>query len=223
MKKKIGAMTIGQSPRWDVAEEFLRAVGKEVELLQCGALDDLSKQEIEKLQPTSGESLLVTRLRDGTEVKIAEKHIHARMKQCVSNLLDQGAEFLVLFCTGEFPELEGNTIIIKPDVLMEKVVPAILKKGLLGAVLPSAEQIPLLGAKWEKTGLQVELAAVSPYTGTEKDFQRVAYSLAEKKVDLVVLDCIGFTEKIKQVFQNILRCPVVLPRTLLGRIVGELV
>ncbi|MCX7788332.1 MAG: AroM family protein [Spirochaetes bacterium] len=220
---RIGALTIGQSPRTDVAGEFLEAVGQEVELLQCGALDGLSKEEIDRMAPREGDYILVTRLRDGTEVKIAERFIHDRMKACVRTLKQAGAEMLVLFCTGEFPELEGQVLLLKPDVIMEHVVPGILPKGKLGAILPSADQIPLLGKKWEKTGLQIELTAASPYSGKEEDFREAAWSLKSRGVDLIVLDCIGFTKSIKNIIRNTAQCPVILPRTLLGRIVGELI
>ncbi len=220
---RIGALTIGQSPRTDVAGEFLQAVGQEVELLQCGALDNLSREEISRMTPQEGDYILVTRLRDGTEVKIAERYIHERMEACARTLLGAGAEMLVLFCTGEFPELEGQVLLLKPDVIMEHAVPGILPKGKLGAILPSADQIPLLGNKWKKTGLEVELTAASPYSGKEDDFRRAAAYLKERGVDLIVLDCIGFTQSIKRIVRETARCPVILPRTLLGRIAGELI
>lgn len=220
---KIGALTIGQSPRTDVAGEFLQAVGQEVELLQCGALDGLSREEIGRMAPQEGDYILVTRLRDGTEVKIAERYIKLRMQECAQILRQAGATILVLFCTGEFPELEGQVLLLKPDVIMEHVVGGILPRGKLGAILPSADQIPLLGKKWEKTGLQIELTAASPYSGKEEDFRRAALYLKSKGVDLIVLDCIGFTVAIKRIVRETAQCPVILPRTLLGRIMGELI
>lgn len=220
---RIGALTIGQSPRTDVAAEFLQAVGQEVELLQCGALDGLSLEEIRQMAPREGDYILVTRLRDGTEVKIAEQYIKLRMQECARTLRQGGASMLVLFCTGEFPELEGQVLLLKPDVIMEHVVPGILPRGKLGVVLPSGDQIPLLGKKWDKTGLKIELTAASPYSGREEDFRRAATYLKEKGVDLIVLDCIGFTLSIKKIFRETAQCPVILPRTLLGRIAGELI
>jgi protein AroM len=219
---KIGAVTIGQSPRTDVAPEFERALGVDAELLQCGALDGLSREEVRALAPGPGDYILVTRLRDGTEVKIAEGHIHERMKACIRRLEESGVDLIVLFCTGEFPDLASRCIILKPDVLMEHTVPGILGKGRLGAVLPSADQIPILGEKWKKTGLAIELDAVSPYSGTENDFRAAARRLAGRGVDLIVLDCIGFNENIKRIFREETEKPVILPRTLLGRIAGEM-
>lgn len=219
---KIGAITIGQSPRADVAPEFLRAFGGEVDLVQCGALDGLSLEQVRKLAPEAGDYILVTRMRDGTEVKIAERHIHERMKLCVRELEKQKAEVIVLFCTGEFPDVDSSLLILKPDRILAHTIPGVIEKGRLGVVMPAADQIPVLGKKWNGLGLETAFAAASPYSGTEADFRRAAEELRAAKVDLIVLDCIGFTEKIKAIFREAAGVPVVLPRTLLGRVAAEL-
>ena len=50
MKKKIGAITIGQSPRIDVIPEMQEILGENVIILEAGALDGLTKKDIEKWQ-----------------------------------------------------------------------------------------------------------------------------------------------------------------------------
>ena len=43
--KKIGAITVGQSPRVDLIPEIQPILGDSVEIIQAGALDGLSKGE----------------------------------------------------------------------------------------------------------------------------------------------------------------------------------
>ena len=152
---KLGAVTIGQAPRNDVAGEFMQALGLEAELLQRGALDGLTLAEIKEIEPKAGDYVLVTRLRDGTEVRIAERHIEERMQACVRKLEEDGAEIIVQFCTGEFPSLTSRKLLLKPDVLLEHLIPAIVGKGCLGAVVPHESQIAAMEKKWGKTGLKV--------------------------------------------------------------------
>jgi protein AroM len=76
--------------------------------------------------------------------------------------------------------------------------------------------------KWQKTGLELVLDAASPYTGTEVDFRAAARRLAARNVDLIVLDCIGFTGEMKRIIREESGKPVILPRTLLGRVCGEI-
>ena len=65
--KKIGAITIGQSPRTDVTKD-LKEILVDFELLECGALDEYSYQEVlEKFQPID-DNLFVSRMRNGKEV-----------------------------------------------------------------------------------------------------------------------------------------------------------
>jgi protein AroM len=221
-KIRIGAVTIGQSPRVDVTPEFEASLGIDAELVQAGALDGLSLEEAQQFAPKPGESLLVTRMRDGTETHVAERHILGRIQGCVDTLEAAGADLIVLFCTGEFPQLASRKLIVKPDVLMKRLIPGILPRGSLGALLPSPEQAASMGRKWESTGLELVFDAASPYTGTEADFRAAARRLAAKGVDLIVLDCIGFTGEMKGIVQAESGKPVILPRTLLGRICGEL-
>ena len=42
MKRKLGVITIGQSPRDDVIPEMVEFIGKDIEVLQAGALDGLT-------------------------------------------------------------------------------------------------------------------------------------------------------------------------------------
>ena len=53
--KKIGAITVGQSPRVDLIPEIQPILGDSVEIIQAGALDGLSKEEIAKFVPRPGE------------------------------------------------------------------------------------------------------------------------------------------------------------------------
>jgi protein AroM len=129
---------------------------------------------------------------------------------------------IVLFCTGEFPYLDSLRPIIKPDVLMKHLIPGILPRGRLGALAPSPEQAESMKTKWQKTGLEVVMDAASPYTGTEADFCAAARRLAAENVDLIVLDCIGFTGAMKRIVREESEKPVILPRTILGRVCGEI-
>lgn len=47
VKMKVGAITIGQSPRADVVQELLPLMGEQVELIQAGALDGLTREDIQ--------------------------------------------------------------------------------------------------------------------------------------------------------------------------------
>ena len=54
---QIGALTIGQSPRVDVTADIAPILEPEITLLEAGALDGLTADEIAALRPGTGEQL----------------------------------------------------------------------------------------------------------------------------------------------------------------------
>ena len=142
--------------------------------------------------------MLVTRLRDGTEVKLAEHRIHERMKDAIRALEAEGVEFVVLFCTGEFHGMESKGILLRPDALLYGAVKELIGNGRLGACVPSAKQIPAMAKKWAGVGRDCVCVGVSPYTGTDEDFIAAARQLAESKPDLVIMDCIGYSSRMRE-------------------------
>ncbi|OHD80840.1 MAG: hypothetical protein A3J97_01795 [Spirochaetes bacterium RIFOXYC1_FULL_54_7] len=222
MIPRIGAVTIGQSPRTDVTGDFLDALGGEVVLLQKGALDGLTEEEIIELAPQKDDYVLVTRLQDGTQVKVAESRIHQRMKLAIQELEDAGATLVVLFCTGEFQDLVSRRLLLRPDALLRCVVGELIGDGRLGVLVPVPEQIPAMMKKWQGVGGSCECQAVSPYTATHEELETAARTLAFRGADLVILDCIGYTRQMRDVVHVAAGTPVILPRTFLGKLAGEL-
>ncbi len=220
---KIGAVTIGQSPRDDIIPEIREIFGPEVEIVERGALDGLSLKKVNGFYPGPPGPILVTRMKDGTEVKIAKKHIVTRLKNCIVELEGKGVEISILLCTDGFPEIESKNILLRPDRVLQSMVKAIIKKGKLGVIVPSLDQIQATKKKWNSTGFSVVVGAISPYTGTEKEIIEIANKFKNLKVDLTILDCIGFNRMTKAVFRDVTKKPVLLPRTILGRIARELV
>ena len=52
--KKIGMITIGQSPRVDIVPEIKEILGEEIEVLEAGALDGLSLEQVRGFYPGKG-------------------------------------------------------------------------------------------------------------------------------------------------------------------------
>ena len=218
--RRVGLITIGQSPRVDVVPEIRRVLGDaDVELIECGALDKLSREEIAALTPERGEYVLVTRLRDGSEVKVARDKILPLIHGCIS-MLEPLVDVLGLLCTGEFPELRSRKLLVEPSNLLLKVVES-LKVSKLGVIVPDPAQIDLTKRKWRHVTSDLSVLSVSPYTGTLEELRKASEELRDR--DLIVLDCIGFNTEAKKVVATVSGKPVLVPRTLLARVLRELV
>ena len=79
--KKIGAITIGQAPRTDILQDIEPILGPDVVLIQAGALDTMTLDEVRSLRPDGQGNTLVSRMRDGTAVTLQEQKILPLIQQ----------------------------------------------------------------------------------------------------------------------------------------------
>ena len=52
MKRRIGAITIGQSPRDDIIDDICPLLPESLEIIQKGVLDGMTSQELEAIAPS---------------------------------------------------------------------------------------------------------------------------------------------------------------------------
>lgn len=219
---KIGAITIGQSPRDDVVGDILSIFGEEVTLLQAGGLDGLSREEIQGFAPGPSDYVLISRLRDGSSVVFAERYILPRLQRCIETLEDQGAQLILFLCTGDFPPVFHSKVpLIFPCKVLNGLVPALASRGKIAVVTPTQQQVAQSEKKWREYVAEMTAIPASPY-GPPEELEQAARQAAELDVDLVVMDCIGYTVEMKEHFQTVSGKPVVLSRTLAARVVMEL-
>ena len=218
---KIGAITIGQAPRVDVTADIMDIFGGNSELFQRGGLDGLTREEIETFKPEEGDYVLVSRLTDGSSVTFAERYILGNLQKGIDALEAEGVRLIMVFCTGEFPEsLTSNVPMVFPNDLLHKIVPMLTKTRHIIAMTPSPLQVDQNNAKWEGFVEKCTSVAASPY-GPWEDLERAAEAAKDLDGDVIVLDCIGFTKKMKAMFAEKTGKLVILPRTLLARVISE--
>jgi protein AroM len=218
----IGFITIGQSPRLDVLDDIISIFKTEhTTIHECGALDSLSLAEIMTLSPKNKDDyVLVTRLKDGKEVTVTRSGIIKHLQNCI-NELEIYNDIIVLLCTGEFPELKSKKLFIEPSVLLYNVVKSIASpENKIGILVPSPLQVNELSEKW-KDFKNIKVYPISPYSSKIENFS----SLAEKMdaYDLIIMDCIGYSIKMKNAIKEKWNKPIILPRLLVADILNELI
>jgi protein AroM len=219
MNRRIGAVTIGQSPRSDVTPELMTFLGPGVSVVESGALDGFSRSELVELGTRTTGRLLVTRLRDGSEITLGHEFILPRVQECIRRLADD-VDLVLLLCTGTFPRLASKKLVLYPEQLLFEVVRGI-GATRIGVITPAAGQIPEQESRWSQVVREPFVKAASPY-GEPAEFRNTAEMFARRSLDLVVLDCIGYTQAMKSEVQARVRTPVLLARSVLGRVAAEL-
>jgi protein AroM len=219
--KKLGVVTIGQAPRVDLIPEIKPILGKNVEVIERGALDGLSLKEVEAFYPGKDDEVLVTRMADGTSVTVAEKHIYPRLKDQVKRLESEGIQVILIACTGEFPPFDTRSLIVYPQKVLYHIVVSLAQSLKLGVLIPDELQVASTKKRWSKAAREVIVEAASPYGNIQK-VESAADSLSMSGVDIVVMDCIGYTLEMRELVSKHTKKPVLLARSVASKVVSEL-
>jgi len=218
---RLGVLTIGQSPRTDAVPE-MAAFWPDVEVVEAGALDGLSKDEVRRLAPAAGDYVLITRMGDGTEVTIAKRHILGRLQEHITGLAASGCGAILLLCTGEFPDFRSAVPLIRPQRILQGAVEGMARGIHLGLMLPSADQLAQAGRRWAGVAERVTAVSASPYA-QGPSIAAAASELGEAGAGLIVMDCMGYTRAMRSQVREVTGKPVMLARSVVARVVGEIV
>ena len=137
-----GLVTIGQSTRNDIMLQMTPFLPAGLTARQMGALDDLTHDQIAELAPGPGDYVLHTRLRDGSAATVNRSGLAPLLQGCLARLDDEAANPIVLLCTGEFPELRSEALLVEPARLLVSVVRG-LRLRQMGVLMPLPSQIDL--------------------------------------------------------------------------------
>ena len=80
MTTRVGLITVGQAPRSDVVPDMAAMLGGDVEIVEAGALDGLSREEMAALAPEGDDEIIVTRLADGGSVFVGKTKMIPRIE-----------------------------------------------------------------------------------------------------------------------------------------------
>jgi protein AroM len=219
--KRVGAITIGQTPRDDIARELGKVLGADVRIVQAGALDGLSRAEIDTLTPEVDDAdALITHLRDGANVLVAKRRIVPRLQACLDRLADEVDAFAIL-CAGVFPPFSSARPVLLPERCLAAVVDAAFDGRRLGVIVPIKEQQASSAERWSRVDPGVVVTVASPYDEPAR-LVAAAEELRRGGVSLVVMECQGFTGAMKTVVREVTGAPALLPTTVLARFLAEL-
>ncbi|MGM0592664.1 MAG: AroM family protein, partial [Halobacteriota archaeon] len=207
----VGFVTIGQAPRTDVTPEILEHFPENTEVIEVGGLDgyvDAAAVEAE-LAPADDAPRFVTRLTDGSEVVVDRAASHDLVAERIADIQDD-VSVVGLLCTGSFPDLEASVPVLTPSSLLHAWAQAI-DPDRLGVIMPKPEQAAQTAEKWAEE-FDVDAVAGTPY-GAGNEVADAADALGD--VDLVIMDCIGYDEAMRETVRERTGASVLLGRSVL--------
>jgi protein AroM len=221
--KKAGMITIGQSPRIDIVPEMREVMGPEIEIMEAGALDGLSLEEVKRFYPKGRDYILCTRMSDGTEVVVAKRFIIPRVQKCIDLLTQRGAEIIVFICTGHFPPFSSKRLFVEAQKIVDHFILALHGENeRMGLLIPLSDQIEQVRRKYRRLKGEMIIRSASPYA-SEDEVTQTAKELKKADPHLIVMHCMGYTQAMKKKVIEITGKPTILARSLVARTVKELI
>lgn len=221
--RKLGTLTIGQAPRPDITPILDAFVEAAVPRLHLGVLDGLTHDEVRRdFTPAPGAPVLVTRMRDGSPVVIDKVRTQAAARDKLAALEEAGCSTILMLCTGQFENLAcRHARLVEPDRILPPAVAALAGDAQVGIVVPLAEQAGTESGKWRDLRRAPLYGALSPYGGDP--LGATVRALEREGAEILVLDCMGFTEAHRREAANACGLPVVLSNAMIAKIISEII
>ncbi|WP_170917352.1 AroM family protein [Maledivibacter halophilus] len=221
--KKIGVITIGQSPRNDLIPEIEKYINNDVQIVEYGILDDYTYEEaIRKFEPVKGKNVLVSRMREGTQIEMNEDIVCEELQKNIYKVEKDGISTILLLCTGKFPQFNHKALLITPFSIIHSIVKSISGKEKVGIIIPDSSQIRQCNSWWKDSDINVVIETASPYNYSKAGMKKAAMELKKQSVSMIVMDCMGYTIEMKKTVQDITKGPVILSRILVTRVLNEI-
>ncbi len=216
---RVGVITIGQSPRTDMVPE-MAAHWTDVAIVEGGALDGWSAEQITAVPVRADDEVLTSRLADGASAVFGRDLVLPLLQERIAEAERQGVDATLLVCTGEFPDFDHVRPLFTASQLLVGGVRA-LATGTIGVICPLEEQRGMTVEKFAPWS--VVTAVANPYGGDQAAFHAAAESLVEHGATMIVLDCMGYTEQHRALVRERTSVPVVVARSMVARLFGEVV
>ncbi|HSN10757.1 MAG TPA: AroM family protein [Propionibacteriaceae bacterium] len=217
---KLGVVTIGQAPRPDMVPEMARHWAG-VEVVERGALDDLTPTQVRASEVREGDEVLTSRMRDGSSAVFGRDLALPGLQAAITGLEEEGCDAVLLVCTGVFPPFQHERPLYRASPLIVSGVEG-LADGVVGVICPLPEQQADSVAKFASR--TVLTAVADPYGASSDVFAAAASDLVARGAEMIVMDCMGYTAAHRDLVRDAAPgIPVVTARSVVARLVAEVV
>ncbi|MGW2278416.1 AroM family protein [Streptomyces sp. NPDC001770] len=218
-------LTIGQAPRPDLSGAIEAHLPPATRVRHAGVLDGLTRAEAEaRFGPVDGGATLLSRLADGGPVTLDAAAVGTGLQTRVDQVEEEGADVVVLLCTGVFPGLRTRRArLVEPDVLVTGYVTTVLRGSRVGMVVPLPEQVPEAREKWRAVTPAPLFATASPYADDVSALCDTALAHLEAGAGALMLDCMGYGDRHHRALRAAgVTVPVLTPGAVVGAALGPL-
>ncbi|MFY9993770.1 MAG: AroM family protein [Leclercia sp.] len=223
MKATLAILTIGVVPVSEVLPLLTEHVSEQ-QITHHSLLGKLSREEVmEDYAPEAGDVLLPTLLCDGGLANVSLRKIERALQSVIEVLDNQGYDVILLMSTANITGLVARkAILLEPMRIIPPLVGSIVDSHQVGVIVPIPELLENQSQKWQGLVNAPLLAVANPIWDSEATLIDAGRDLLDRGADVLMLDCLGFHQRHRDLLQKTLDVPVLLSNVLVARLASEL-
>ncbi|TLV24040.1 AroM family protein [Klebsiella indica] len=216
-------LTIGVVPVVEMLPLLTEHI-REEQIVHISLSGKMTREEvIQDYGAEAGEETLLILLSDKQIIPVSRHKVERDLRRIIAMLDKQNYDLILLMSTHPFGDFTANNaILLEPQRIIPPLVASIVDGHQVGVIVPVEEILPLQREKWRVLKNTPYYALANPVTGSDDDLLAAGRELIEQGADVLMMDCLCYHQKHRDVLQKALDIPVLLSNVLVSRLAAEL-
>ncbi|ELN8139912.1 AroM family protein [Salmonella enterica] len=223
MSASLAILTIGVVPMSEVLPLLTEYIDEQ-HITHHSLLGKMSREDVMAdyaVEP--GDDPLLTLLNDNQIAHVSRQKVERDLQSVVEVLDNQGYDVIILMSTAAIKSMAArNSILLEPLRILPPLVASIVDGHQVGVIVPVAELLAAQEKKWQVLQMPPVYSLANPVHGSEQQLIDAGQALLDQGADVIMLDCLGFHQRHRDILQQALDVPVLLSNVLIARLASEL-
>ncbi|EAO8344661.1 TPA: AroM family protein [Salmonella enterica subsp. enterica serovar Stanley] len=223
MSASLAILTIGVVPMSEVLPLLTEYIDEQ-HITHHSLLGKMSREDVMAdyaVEP--GDDPLLTLLNDNQIAHVSRQKVERDLQSVVEMLDNQGYDVIILMSTAAIKSMAArNSILLEPLRIIPPLVASIVDGHQVGVIVPVAELLAAQEKKWQVLQMPPVYSLANPVHGSEQQLIDAGQALLDQGADVIMLDCLGFHQRHRDILQQALDVPVLLSNVLIARLASEL-
>ncbi|EIN7127193.1 AroM family protein [Salmonella enterica subsp. enterica serovar Anatum] len=223
MSASLAILTIGVVPMSEVLPLLTEYIDEQ-HITHHSLLGKMSREDVMAdyaVEP--GDDPLLTLLNDNQIAHVSRQKVERDLQSVVEVLDNQGYDVIILLSTAAIKSMAArNSILLEPLRIIPPLVASIVDGHQVGVIVPVAELLAAQEKKWQVLQMPPVYSLANPVHGSEQQLIDAGQALLDQGADVIMLDCLGFHQRHRDILQQALDVPVLLSNVLIARLASEL-
>ncbi len=223
MSASLAILTIGVVPMSEVLPLLTEYIDEQ-HITHHSLLGKMSREDVMAdyaVEPD--DDPLLTLLNDNQIAHVSRQKVERDLQSVVEVLDNQGYDVIILMSTAAIKSMAArNSILLEPLRIIPPLVASIVDGHQVGVIVPVAELLAAQEKKWQVLQMPPVYSLANPVHGSEQQLIDAGQALLDQGADVIMLDCLGFHQRHRDILQQALDVPVLLSNVLIARLASEL-